>query len=115
MYAGMALFCTYARSRWSDAQHTEELVFDEGPDGTVAFVEASVAVHKTARAMNLRHQFLPLVAPSVGVCGGELAEKWRGVRDRLNLMMEIHPLMPAPDENSKPTRVHLERRRQAIG
>ena len=103
MYAGMALFCTYARSRWSDAQHTEELVFDEGPDGTVAFVEASVAVHKTARAMNLRHQFLPLVAPSVGVVVGNWAEKWRGVRDRLNLMMEIHPLMPAPDENSKPT------------
>lgn len=103
MFAGMALFCVYARSRWSDAQHAEELIYDEAPDGTLSYIEASVAVHKTARAMNLRQQFLPLIAPPVGVTLDNWASQWQSVRAKLGLMLEIHPLMPAPDEDCRPT------------
>ena len=28
LFAGMALYCTYSRSRWADAQHTEEIIYD---------------------------------------------------------------------------------------
>ena len=69
LFAGMALYCIYARSRWADAQHAEEIIYDFSNDGSMAYIETSVAVHKTARAMNLRHQFLPLVAPATGVTG----------------------------------------------
>ena len=102
LFAGMVLFCVYARSRWSDAQHAEELIYDESSTGALAYIEASVAVHKTARAMNLRHQFLPLVAPAVGVTSDNWVTQWQQVRDKLGLMLVVHPLMPAPDEDYRP-------------
>ena len=67
LFSGMALYCIYARARWADAQHAEKIIYDFSEDGSLAYIETSVAVHKTARAMNLRHQFLPLVAPATGV------------------------------------------------
>ena len=73
-FAGMALYCIYARSRWADAQHAEEIIYDFSHDGSMAYIETSVAVHKTARAMNLRHQFLPLVAPATGITRCKLGD-----------------------------------------
>ena len=46
---------------------TEKLMDDRDHAGTLAFLEAHTTVHKTCRALHLRHQFLPLVAPAVGV------------------------------------------------
>ncbi len=69
----------------------------------MVYIETSVAVHKTARAMNLRHQFLPLVAPATGVTAANWGKQWKAVRDKFNLMLEVHPLMPAPDERYRPT------------
>ena len=103
LFAGMALYCIYARSRWADAQHAEEIIYDFSHDGSMAYIETSVAVHKTARAMNLRHQFLPLVAPATGVTGANWGMQWKEIRDRFNLSLEYQPLMPAPDDQFKPT------------
>ena len=103
LFAGMALYCIYARSRWADAQHAEEIIYDFSHDGSMAYIETPVAVHKTARAMNLRHQFLPLVAPATGVTGANWGLQWKEVRDRFNLSLEYQPLMPAPDGQFKPT------------
>eukprot|EP00435_Cladocopium_sp_Y103_P071235 s724_g37.t1 len=41
--AGMILFCVYARSRWSDAQHAEELVSDYDSDDVLQFLEVKTA------------------------------------------------------------------------
>ena len=61
--AGMVLFCVYARARWSDAQHTEALIEDRDGEQCIQFLEAKTAVHKTARAFHVRHQYLPMAAP----------------------------------------------------
>ena len=53
--------------------------------------------------MNLRHQFLPLVAPATGVAGGNWGLLWKEVRERFNLSLEYQPLMPAPDDQHRPT------------
>ena len=103
LFSGMALYCIYARARWADAQHAEKIIYDFAEDGSLAYIETSVAVHKTARAMNLRHQFLPLVAPAMGVAGGNWGMLWKGVRDRFGLSLEYQPLMPAPDDQHRPT------------
>ena len=103
LFSGMALYCIYARARWADAQHAEKIIYDFSEDGSLAYIETSVAVHKTARAMNLRHQFLPLVAPATGLAGGNWGLLWKEVRDHFNLPLEYQPLMPAPDEQQRPT------------
>ncbi len=99
----MALYCTYSRSRWADAQRAEKIIYDFSHDGSLAYIETSVAVHKTARAMNLKHQFLPLVAPATGVTTANWGMQWKAVREKFNLMLEVHPLMPAPDDQYRPT------------
>ena len=63
VFAGMLLFCAYARARWSDAQHGEKLIEDVDSSGTCAFLEVATGVHKTAKALQLKHLYLPLVAP----------------------------------------------------
>ena len=103
LFAGMALYCIYARSRWADAQHAEEIIYDFSSDGSMAYIETSVAVHKTARAMNLRHQFLPLVAPATGITGANWGMQWKRIREHFNLSLEYQPLMPAPDDQFRPT------------
>eukprot|EP00435_Cladocopium_sp_Y103_P027288 s3494_g6.t1 len=103
--AGMILFCVYARSRWSDAQHAEELIADYDTDHVMQFLEVKTAVHKTARAFHVRHMYLPLSAPSYGVTDDNWGVQWMHVRNRLNIAnLKEFPLMPAPDKNLEPTR-----------
>ena len=108
MFAGAVLFVTYARARWSDAQHSSQLSFDR--DGErVCFVEAVTGLHKTVRALQHRHQFLPLVAPSTGVTDSNWGELWETVRCELGITFEAgHPLMPAPTENGAPGKRALD-------
>ena len=104
VFAGMLLFCTYARSRWSDAQHGEMLIEDTDSSGTCAYLEIATGVHKTAKALQLKHQYLPLVAPCVGVVSGNWGEEWCRCRKELGLHdLTVFPLMPAPDSNHEPT------------
>eukprot|EP00435_Cladocopium_sp_Y103_P010168 s4526_g2.t1 len=103
--AGMTLFCIYGRARWSDAQHSEELLADRDSDGIVRFLEAKSTVHKTARALHLRHMFLPLTAPTQGVTQDNWGAQWLHVRRRLCIEdLGKFPLMPAPDSTLEPTR-----------
>ena len=103
--AGMLLFCTYARSRWSDAQHGESLLEDRDFEGTLCHVEISSSVHKTARALHLRHMFLPLAAPATGVSQDNWGEQWLEVRKVLGIEdFSTYPLMPAPSKHLTPTK-----------
>ena len=103
--AGMILFCTYGRSRWSDAQHAEELIEDRDSQGLLCYLEAKTSVHKTARAMHLRHMFLPVSAPVVGVTEDTWGSQWVNVRQQLQICdLNKFPLMPAPDAATEPTK-----------
>ena len=102
--AGMILFCVYARARWSDAQHTEELLEDKDDEQQIQFLEARTAVHKTARAFHLRHQFLPMAAPSHGITDDNWGFQWVHARRVLRIdNLAKYPLMPAPDSMLEPT------------
>ena len=103
--AGMVLFCTYSRARWSDAQHAEELMEDRDSQHVLHFLEVKSAVHKTARSFHLRHMFLPLAAPTVGVTEDSWGEQWIQVRQTLQITdLKHYPLMPAPDASLEPTK-----------
>ena len=103
--AGMLLFCTYGRARWSDAQHAEKLISDLDRYDELVNLEVSTAVHKTARAYHLRHMFLPLSAPAVGVTHDAWGAQWLDVRRKLCIEnLEEFPLMPAPNIALEATR-----------
>ena len=104
VFCGMLLFCAYARSRWSDAQHGEMLIEDVDSSGACAYLEVATGVHKTAKALQLKHQYLPLVAPCVGVVEGNWGEEWCNCRKKLGMHdLTVYPLMPAPDASQIPT------------
>lgn len=99
-FAGMVLFVAYSRARWTDAQQASAILFDRDDSGNVVFVEAATGVHKTIHALQHRHQFLPLVAPALGVCSDNWAEKWEQVRNQLGMQLGPGcPLLPAPMED----------------
>ena len=103
--AGMILFCVYARARWSDAQHAEALLEDRDSEEVIQFLEAKTAIHKTARAYHMRHQFLPMAAPSFGVTDDNWGFQWIHARRVLQIDdLTKYPLMPAPDSVLEPTR-----------
>ena len=66
LFCGTMLFMIYARARWSDAQHAVKISFDKF-EGHSQYVEVLTGHHKTMRALQHRHQFLPLIAPGMGV------------------------------------------------
>jgi hypothetical protein len=104
VFAGMLLFCVYARSRWSDAQHGEKLLEDVDSSGVCAYIEVSTGVYKTAKALQLRHMYLPLVAPCEGVTTGNWGAEWCRVRKELGIHnLSEFPLMPAPNAQKEAT------------
>ena len=104
LFAGLALFCIYSRARWSDAQHSEKLLDDRDMSGTLAFIEAHTTVQKTCRALHLRHQFLPLVAPAIGVTSDLWGEGWLQCRTEMKIVdLSTYPLVPAPSQDGTPT------------
>ena len=101
LFSGTLLFMIYARARWSDAQHAVKITFDRA-DGEIHYVEVLTGHHKTMRALQHRHQFLPLIAPAVGVTGKNWAVLWEKVRDDMGLnMLKGQPLLPAPLDNDE--------------
>ena len=108
MFSGMVLFVVYSRARWSDAQHGTSIVFDED-QGEVQFVEVVTGLHKTMRALQHRHQFLPLVAPSIGVTKQNWGSIWKQVREELGVDVEQgFALMPAPLDDRTPGKRALD-------
>eukprot|EP00435_Cladocopium_sp_Y103_P018289 s5093_g4.t1 len=103
-FSGMLLFCVYARARWSDAQHGEKFIEDVDNSGRCAYLEISTGVHKTAKALQLKHVYLPLVAPCIGAAEGNWGEEWCKVRRALGIhSLSEFPLMPAPNADLEPT------------
>ena len=80
----VALLC---RPRWSDAQHGEMRIEDGDSSGACAYLEVATGVHKTAKALKLKHQYLPLVAPCVGVVEGNWGEEWCNCRKKLGCLI----------------------------
>ena len=108
LFSGTVLFMVYARARWSDAQHAVKITFDRA-DGEIHYVEVLTGHHKTMRALQHRHQFLPLIAPAVGVTGKNWASLWEKTRDDMSLnMMKGQPLLPAPLDNGELSRRALD-------
>ena len=104
LFSGMCLFVLYSRARWSDAQQCEKLEFESAFNGSVMYVEGSVAIHKTCQAVGLKHSFLPLTAPGHGVDFTNWAELWRTVRDSMDVCdLSKFPVMPAPDREGVAT------------
>lgn len=98
-FTGMVLFCVYGRARWGDAQHSTRVEWDMDSEGNLCFVECATAVHKTCRALNMKHSFLPLTAPGLGISANNWATSWRRARLELGIEdLSEYPLMPAPDE-----------------
>ena len=98
LFCGTVLFMVYARARWSDAQHAVKILFDRD-GGDLHYVEVLTGHHKTMRALQHRHQFLPLIAPAVGVTNQNWAALWEAVRTELGVNMELGcPLLPSPLE-----------------
>ena len=103
-FLGMVLFCIYGRARWSDAQHSQKVEWDFDDAGFLYYVECSTAVHKTCRALNMRHSFLPLTAPGKGITDSNWALQWKESRCQLGIEdLSQYPLMPAPDETGQAT------------
>ena len=103
LFAGAVLCVVYARSRWGDAQHACRWALDFDSSGAVAFLEISVANHKSTHAAQHRFQFLPMVSIAVGVVPTEWVTVWLQVREQLGIREPpSHCLMPAPDREGKP-------------
>ena len=112
MFCGTVLFVVYSRARWSDAQHGASIVFDEDL-GVIHYEEVVTSLHKTMRALQHRHQFLPLVAQVTHQNWGAI---WKQVRDELCIdFAQGHALMPAPLEDGTPAEELWILRRQASG
>ena len=57
LMSGACLFCVYARARWSDFIHGGKITLDHYSDGSIAYVEMDVAVHKTMFASARRFRY----------------------------------------------------------
>lgn len=98
---GSLLFCTYARSRWSDAQHAEKLECDYDSEDNLKYIEIKTSIHKTCRALHMRHVFLPITARAMGVSKLPRGPIWIEARNITDL--KKFPLMPAPSKTLEPT------------
>ena len=103
-FCGRVLFCVYGRARWSDAQHSQFLTWNRDDTGVIHYVECATAVHKTCRALSMRHMFLPLTAPALGAGPNNWAMRWKTAREQLGIEdLRSFPLMPAPQEDLTPS------------
>ena len=109
MFCGAVLMAVYCRSRWGDLMRAETVIEDCDKHGVLCYLEARTGRHKTMKSQMHRHQFLPMVAPAVGVDGSNWALAWLDVRRQLGVAWPPEGLvMPAPDRQGTPTGRPLE-------
>ena len=103
LFCGCALYCAYARCRWSDCQHIDIFTIEEDSfTKRTAYLSAIIDTHKT---MNLRGKLpvhLELAAPGQGVTHDDWVAQFMKARSDLALGDE-RPFMPAPDRSGFPT------------
>ena len=112
VFSGAALFCIYARARWSDFIHGNHLRLDTQTDGTIVYADMEVQVHKTMRASANRFKFLDLVASGIGIAGHNWIGHWLDAlghigRDPLSELDGLS-LMPAPGDDGQSLQRSLE-------
>lgn len=111
-FAGACLFCIYSRARWSDFCHGHSLRLDKNADGTIAYADMEVYIHKTMRAAANRFKFLDLVATGNGISGFDWIAQWIISMERLGIdpfsRVPGNCLMPAPGPDGQPLRRALE-------
>ena len=109
MFCGAALMAIYSRARWGDLMRCETVIFDPGMDGEIHYVEARVGRHKTRHSQQHRHQFLPMVAPALGIVETPWAGRWKEIIKCLNISLPPEGcIMPAPDQFGNPCSRPLE-------
>ncbi|CAL1140753.1 unnamed protein product [Cladocopium goreaui] len=95
IFIGHLLHMLYARARFSDLLAVMELFIDEED----AFLEVSATLHKGARSMDARSKLLPIVAPAVGIKGGNWAKAYLALRLKAGLRSpgsEAVPMLLSP-------------------
>ena len=108
-FAGAALLCCYCRGRWGDLMRSETAFMDYTDEGAPAFLETRTGRHKTMSSQMHRHQFLPMVAPVIGVNGRDWATPWLQLRQKMGLQLPPSGLiMPAPDRHGGTSQRPLE-------
>eukprot|EP00435_Cladocopium_sp_Y103_P046445 s735_g13.t1 len=109
MFCGALLMSTYCRARWGDLMRSESVILDHDCKGQLTYLEARTGRHKTMRSQLHRHQFLPMVAPCVGIDGKNWGLVWLEVRAALKVEWPPEGLvMPAPGMQGQVTGRPLE-------
>ena len=90
IFIGHLLHMLYARARFSDLLSVTELFLDEEE----AFLEVQATLHKGARGMDTKSKLLPIVAPAVGIKGGNWAKSYLSLRKRVGLANPKEIAMP---------------------
>ena len=94
----------YSRSRWTDLQRAETMIFDRDDSGRLQFLECIISSHKCVHSAVFRNVFLHAVAPCEGVVADDWAEKWISCRQGMLLEVGKLPMMPAPNTTGAATR-----------
>eukprot|EP00435_Cladocopium_sp_Y103_P048826 s883_g14.t1 len=104
VFCGAILFATYARARWSDLMHCDQVLPDVDEEGVVQYLEGRTAVHKSMRAAVFKHRYLPLTAPAFGVTEDCWVDAWFQSRLQLGIQLPpAHTVMPAPSPSGTPS------------
>ncbi|CAE7321162.1 unnamed protein product [Symbiodinium sp. CCMP2592] len=104
LMAGSALYCVYARCRWSDAQHIDMLVLEAGETLFTEFGSAVIDIHKTMHFASRAPRSMELVAVGRGLDGSDWLATFVSVRKLLGCSYEDgFPTMPAPNKQGLPT------------
>eukprot|EP00435_Cladocopium_sp_Y103_P037042 s2725_g9.t1 len=109
IFAEAALLCCYCRGRWGDLMRSEMAFLDYDENWKPAFLETRTGRHKTMSSQMHRHQYLPMVAPVMGVNGADWATPWIKLRESMGL--EFPPeglIMPAPNKVGEASQRPLE-------
>ncbi|CAL1132459.1 unnamed protein product [Cladocopium goreaui] len=113
VFSGAALFCIYARARWSDFIHGNCIRVDVlESSGKVAYVDMEVQIHKTMQATANKFKFLDLVASGSGIFGDDWVRGWIDALKNIGVdPFSNEPgktLMPAPAEDGTTLQRALE-------
>ena len=101
VFSGAALFCIYARARWSDFIHGNCIRLDVlDSTGQVAYADMEVQIHKTMKAAANKFKFLDLVVSGSGIFGNDWVRSWVDALNNIGVdPFSNEPgktLMPAP-------------------
>ena len=90
LMCGVALFCIYARCRWSDVQHVDSMILEFDEQGFAEFGSALIDVHKTMNFSAKLPKTMELVAVGLGLDGMDWLSSFMG----LSLTRDFHACRP---------------------